>query len=213
MHRWLGRSFALLVGLLLAGSAWALPTGQALVISGGASFPTQPNRVSDNWNTGYALSGGLFWRAAPTLSLGVEVGYYRHPLNTDAFQAMFRDAYPDVSVSGHQLWIMPLSAVGELDLLRWGVVKPFLRAGFGVYTFGITPLEASGPGAEEVRNQVAADPRTQDLDGTVFGTLIGFGVHTPITPMLTLIVDATYHVANTTGEATHFIPVRVGLRF
>jgi hypothetical protein len=169
--------------------------------------------VSDLWNTGYALCGGLFWRAAPTLSLGVEIGYYRHGLDSEAFHSTIRDNYPGVSVSGRSLWIMPLSAVGELDLLRWGVVKPFLRAGFGVYTFGTTPLEASGPGADEVRAQVASDPLTQNLDGTVFGTLIGLGIHTPITPMLTLVFDATYHVANTTSQSTHFIPVRVGLRF
>ena len=76
------------------------------------SFPTQPNQVSDQWKTGYALCGGLFWRAAPTLSLGVEMGYYRHGLDTDAFEETIRDAYPNVSVSGYQLWILPLSAVG-----------------------------------------------------------------------------------------------------
>lgn len=202
-----------MTGLLLAAPTWALPTGQSLVISGGASFPTQPSQVSDQWKTGYALCGGLFWRAAPTLSLGVEMGYYRHGLDTDAFQETISDTYPSVSVSGYQLWVLPLSAVGELDLLRWGVVKPFLRAGFGVYTFGTTPLEASGPGADEVRDLVAEDPLTQNLDGTVFGTLIGLGVNTPITPAVTLIFDATYHVANTKGESTHFVPVRVGLRF
>jgi hypothetical protein len=203
----------LLAGLLAAAPAWALPSGQILVFSGGASFPSQPSAVSDQWSTGYALCGGLFWRAAPTLSLGVEIGYYRHGLDKEALQGRFQDTFPGVSVSGRSLWIMPLSAVGELDLMRWGVVKPFLRAGFGVYTFGTTPLEASGPGADEVREEVSADPLTENLDGTVFGTLIGLGIHTPITPVLTLVFDATYHVANTTGESTHFIPVRVGLRF
>ena len=60
---------------------------------------------------------------------------------------------------------------------------------------------------------MAEDPLTQNLDGTVFGTLIGLGIHTPITPVVTLIFDATYHVANTKGESTHFVPVRLGLRF
>jgi len=208
------RALAAAVGLVsnLAIAANALPSGQILALAGGASFPGQ-NGAGDAWSTGFTLGAALMWKAAPVLALGVEVSYMRHPLDTDAYEAMIRDSYPNVSTGGRNLWALPVSVIGELDLLEWGVVKPYVRAGFGVYTFGTTDFTASGPGSDALEADVAADPVTMSLNDTVFGTLIGLGVHTPLSPSMSLTVDATYHVANTVGESTHFIPVRLGLRF
>ena len=196
----------------LAIGANALPSGQILALAGGASFPSQTG-AGDAWNTGFTLGAALLWKAAPVLALGVEVGYMRHPLDSEAYEASIRDAYPNVSTGGRDLWALPVSVIGELDLIEWGVVKPYVRAGFGVYTFGTTDFTASGPGSDALEAEVASDPTTESLNDTVFGTLIGLGVHTPLSPSMSLTVDATYHVANTVGESTHFIPVRLGLRF
>jgi opacity protein-like surface antigen len=202
-----------IAALSLAAPASSLPSGGILAVTGGASFPTHPSGAQDTWSTGYALTGAILWRAAPVLSVGIEVGYYRHALDTESFESTSRMSYPDVSVNGYELWVLPVSAVGELDLVRWAGTKPYLRAGFGVYTLGTTPLEASGPGASALEAQVEASELTQIANDTVFGTLVGLGVHTPLSPGLTLTLDATYHVANTAGESTHFLPVRLGLRF
>ncbi len=184
-----------------------------LAVTGGGSFPMHPSRVQEEWSTGYAVSGALLWRAAPVLALGVEVDYYRHALDTETIERTSGMSYPDESVNGRSLWVVPVSAVGELDLVRWGGMKPYLRAGFGVYTLGTTPLEASGPGARALEDEVEAGELTEITNDTVFGTLIGLGIHTPLSPNLTLTLDATYHVANTVRESTHFLPVRLGLRF
>ncbi len=202
------------VGLVssLTIAANALPSGQILALAGGASFPSQTG-AGDAWSTGFTLGAALMWKAAPVLALGVEVGYMRHPLDNEAYEASIREAYPNVSTGGYELWALPVSVIGELDLVEWGVVKPYVRAGFGVYTFGTTGFTASGPGSDVLEGEVAADPVTMSLNDTVFGTLIGLGVHTPLSPSMSLTVDATYHVANTVGESTHFIPVRLGLRF
>ena len=202
-----------LATLWLAVPALALPGGQTLTIAGGGSFPIQPGIMSDLWNTGFVVSGSLLWKAAPVLALGVEVSYIRHPLDTAAFEATIRDQYPNVSTEGHDFWVVPASAIIELDLMQWGVVKPYIRAGFGVYKLGTTDFAASGPGADALEEQVADAELTQRLDDTVFGTLIGLGLRTPITPGIGLTLDATYHVVNTAGESTHFVPVRLGLQF
>jgi len=204
---------ALLLAACLATSSQALSTGHVLSVAGGASFPMEPTSVETLWKTGFAVTGAFLWKAAPVLALGVEVGYVQHPLDTAAFEASVEDEFPNVSTSGRDLWVVPITAIGELDLLSWGVAKPYLRAGFGVYKLGTTDFTASGPGADELAEQVAADPLTQQLDDTVFATLIGIGLRTPITPSVSLTVDATYHVANTIGESTHFLPVRLGLQF
>ncbi len=196
----------------LAVTANALPTGQILEFEGGASFPSQTGAV-DTWSTGFTLGAALLWKAAPVLALGVDVSYMRHPLDTEAYDSSIRDAYPNVSTGGRDLWVLPVSVIAELDLVEWGVVKPYVRAGFGVYTFGTTDLTASGPGSDALEADVAADPVTMSLNDTAFGTLIGLGVRTPLSPRMSLTVDATYHVANTVGSSTHFIPVRLGLRF
>ena len=206
-----------LVGLVLVACVAiptrALSTGRVLSLAGGASFTMEPTAVDDLWKPGFAVSGALLWKAAPVLALGVEVGYVQHPLDTVVFEASIAEEFPNVSFEGHDLWIVPVTAIGELDLLTWGVAKPYLRAGFGVYKLGTTDFTASGPGAGELQEQVAADPLTVLLDDTVFATLIGVGLRTPITPAVSLFVDATYHVANTVGESTHFLPVRLGLQF
>ena len=204
---------SLLLTACVASTTHAVSSGHVLSLSGGASFPMEPASVDEQWMTGFAVSGAFLWKAAPVLALGVEVGYVQHPLDTTAFEASIADEFPNVNTEGREFWAVPITAIGELDLLPWSVAKPYLRAGFGVYKLGTRDLTASGPGADELEAQVAADPLTTQLNDTVFATLIGVGLRTPITPAVSLTVDATYHVANTLGESTHFLPVRLGLQF
>jgi outer membrane protein with beta-barrel domain len=175
----------------------------------GASFLLQPGAVTDRWNTGFALSAALRWKPMPRLFVGIEVGYERQPLDEEAFTASIAPLYPNVSVSGGDLWMLPVNVIGELDLVRWGTTKPYVRGGAGVVAIGTTSFSASGPGAP----QVVSDFTGAAPEETVFGALAGVGVRTPLGPGLELTIDATWHMAATTGETTSFLPVRIGLVF
>jgi hypothetical protein len=198
-----------LIALLLAPPADAFPR-RTLAAAAGASFLLQPEIFTDPWNdAGIALSGALRYEVLPRLSVGVEVGYFRHGLDEGAFEDSIQDEFPGVSVSGRDLWVLPVNVVGEFDLLRWGVVKPFVRAGAGVYVLGTTDFQASGFDSNRLIDDVARN----DPGQTAFGTLIGLGVRTPLSLGASLSLDATYQVAATDGEATHFLPVRVVVSF
>ena len=197
--------------------AWlSLPQSPAQAVShlqpgggAGASFLLQPDGVADHWNTGLALSGALRWKPIPRLNVGIEVGYQRQPLDEEALTASIRDLYPTVSVSGGDLWMLPVSVIGEFDLVRWGTTKPFVRGGAGAVVIGTTSFSASGPGS----SQVVSDFSAAAPDETVFGWLVGLGVRTPLGPSLELYLDATWHMAATSGESTSFLPLRIGLMF
>lgn len=206
LKKWIG---PLVLALLAhASGAHALPLGPTLQLGAGASFPMQPNTVRDQWNTGFALSGALMFRVAPLFSVGIESGYYRHRSNTDAFEDLLREQMLEVQFSGFDYWFVPVTAVAEVNLLRWGVTKPFLRAGAGVVHISTTDFTASGFGSDQVTKDLLGD-----YDETVFGTLLGLGVRTPITPAMRLCIDATYHFIQTSDTSTHFLPVRLRVEF
>src|SRR5262245_755261 len=119
LRRLAAPAVALLLFSCAAAPAQALsrlqPSGGA-----GASFLLQPSAVTDRWNTGFDLSCALRWKPMPRLFIGIEVSYQRQPLDEEAFTASIRPLYPNVSVSGGDLWMLPVNVFGELDLVRWG---------------------------------------------------------------------------------------------
>lgn len=206
MRRWIG-SLALAM-LAYAGAARALPLGPTLQLGAGASFPLQPDTVRDQWTPGYALTGGLMFRVTSLLSVGIESGYYRHRADTDAFEALLRENMLDVQFSGFDYWFVPVTAVAEVNLLRWGVTKPVVRAGVGVVHTATADFTASGFGSDQVTRDILGD-----FNETSFGALLGLGVRTPITPAMQLSIDATYHFIQTSDTSTHFLPVRLRIEF
>jgi len=202
------------VALLVALAMLPAPPVQALprlklAAQAGGSFLLQPASITDRWNTGFTVSGGLRFKPVPIVSVGIDVGYHRQPFDREAFEATIADRYPSVTVSGGDLWMLPVTAVGEVDLVRWGATKPFVRAGAGLVVVGTQNFSASGPGSP----QVIAEFTAFAPDETVFGTLLGLGVRTPLGPGLDLSLDVGWHTAATAGEATSFLPVRIGLVF
>ncbi|MFQ5600148.1 MAG: outer membrane beta-barrel protein [Candidatus Krumholzibacteriia bacterium] len=183
----------------------ALLLGPAITVGAGSSFPVGPDSFKDEWNGGLAVTGALKLKLVPLLSLGIEVGYYRHEHDNDAFASTF----PNVSIGGRDLWVIPVSAVGELTLLGRGSTKPYLRVGVGIYKIGTSDFSASGAGAADLIRDVQAN----DPSETAVGTLVGLGVRTPIALGIHLFIDATYHVINSEDGATQFLPVRAGIQF
>jgi hypothetical protein len=194
---------------LSAPAADAIQLGRAVALGVGVTWPMQPDQFKEFWNAGVALSAGFMFEPAPRLGVGIEVGYYRHEFDSNAFEAALSDSIPQVSVGGRYSYFIPVTVVAEFDLVRWGVTKPFLRVGAGIYPRRAASLTASGPGAQTLLAQVQQDA----LDETVFGASGGIGFRTPITPAVDIAFDASYHVAWTEGETTAFLPVRMTLRF
>ncbi len=202
---------ALVFGLMLAvlaPRASALPLGPTLQAGASASFPAKPSTLRDQWNTGFGFSGALMFKTLPLLSIGLETGYYEHGSDSGAFEETVLEMFPGVQFDGFNYWFVPLTAVAELNLLRWGVTKPFLRAGAGFYRVGTTDFSASGFASDQIDEGVLGD-----FSESAFGTLIGIGVRTPLVPGFSLSFDATYHAIATDGEATHFVPIRVRIEF
>lgn len=204
MKKWLWCAVALLVH---SHSVLALPLGPTLQLGASASFPVKPNTVRDQWNTGFGFSAALLFDTMPLLSIGIESGYYRHGSDSEAFEQTVLESVPGVQFDGFDYWFVPVTAVAELDLMRWGVTKPFVRGGAGFYRTGTTDVVASGLGSGQVPGLL------DDYSETAFGTLIGFGVRTPLVPGVDLSFDATYHFIGTSDTSTHFIPVRVRVDF
>jgi hypothetical protein len=193
--------------LMQAHAVDALPLGPTLQLGASASFPLKPSAVRDQWNTGFGFSGALLFDTLPLLSIGIEAGYYRHGSDSDAFEETVLAPLPAVQFDGFDYWFVPVMVVAELDLMRWGVTKPFVRGGAGFYRTGSTGFVASGIGSDQVANFLA------DYSDTALGTLIGFGVRTPLVPGVALSFDATYHFIGTSEDPTHFIPIRVRVEF
>ena len=180
----------------------------SLGFGAGASLPMRPSAVRDLWNTGFALSGAILFKVTPLVSVGIDAGYYQHGSDSGAFENQVLDALPGVQFDGFNYWFVPVTAVAEVNLVPWGVTKPFLRGGAGYYRTGTTSFSASGFGSGQV-----TDALLGDFSGSFFGGLIGAGVRTPLVPGTSLSFDVTYHVIATDGGATHFLPVRVRIEF
>jgi hypothetical protein len=212
--RWAPRFSVRTMRLLLAATllAWstadlaqAAPIRQSIAASAGVTFPLAPAAFSDLWSPGLALAGSVRFRIVPRFHLNLEVGYYRHLSNKEAFNAFIGEQQANVTLSGYDLWVVPVSLVGEYDLIKRRNTKPYAIFGLGVYKFGVTDASLSGFGSELV---VLPDPTE-----TAFGVQLGLGVRTPVSVGTTLFLDAVWHMSATEGEARQFMPVRLGLQF
>ena len=188
--------------LELAGAA---PIRQSIGVNAGGSLPMAPNEFKTLWNPGYGFSGSLRFRLSLRVHGNLEVGYYRHFSDSAAFIALIADQHPNVTVSGYDLWVVPVSLVGEFDLLKRSSTKPYLILGGGYYTFGVTKAAISGLGSEQVQ--------LPDAPESAFGVQAGLGIRTPVSLGITLSVDVNVHVSFTADDFTQFVPVRLGLQF
>ena len=195
-----------LVGLACEGTvSHALIIRQSLMGAVGMSLPMAPADFERLWNPGYGFAGSIRLRVVPRFHVNLEVGYYRHLSDNAAFNAEISRTHPNVTMSGYDLWALPVGIVGEFDLFKRGSTKPFLMFGAGWYNFGTTDAAVSGLGADQVVLPDAPD--------SAWGLQGGLGVRSPIALGVTLSLDVNYHAAFTEGESLAFVPVRVGLQF
>ena len=187
------------------GLAQAAPIRQSIAASAGVTFPLAPAEFTDLWSPGLALAASLRFRIVPRFHLNIEVGYYRHLSNKEAFKALIGEQQANVTLSGYDLWVVPVSLVGEYDLIKRRNTKPYAIFGVGIYKFGVTDASLSGLGSDQV---VLPDPSE-----TAFGVQLGLGVRTPVSVGTTLFIDAVWHMSATEGEAHQFMPIRLGLQF
>jgi hypothetical protein len=178
---------------------------QSLAGSVGGSLPLGPRLFEQLWDVGYGFAGSIRVRVAPRFHLNLEVAYYRHLSDNGAFKEWIAREWPNVTLSGYDLWVLPVSLVAEVDLFERGTTKPFLLLGAGYDSFGTTDAALSGLGSDQVVLPEAPDG--------AFGMRIGLGVRTPVALGVTLFFDASYHVSFTKGERTAFLPIRGGLQF
>lgn len=174
-------------------------------IAGGYTMPLAPDLFSDTWLGGFALAAGLHYRVSTRANVWLEVGYHRFGFDTEAFEASIASDFPSVSVSGNDLWIMPIHIGTDVTLTSWGNTRPYLLAGLGYDHLDHVAGAASGPNAAAVL--------FPDLGGDAFGTRLGAGVRTLLTPSMTLFFDAAWHQSWVSPDPVAFLPIRIGLRF
>jgi hypothetical protein len=191
--------------LAVANTAVEAQTPLHVALAGGWTFPVAPTGVTDLWNGSVAIAAQLSWRATARTAPWIEIGYYRQAFDHEVLESTIRRIYPNVTVSGNDLQVVPVLVGVDVALTGWGNTRPYAAVGLGYDHIALTKPQASGPGADTVR--------FPDPGDDAFGARIGLGVRTLVTPAVTLFVDASYHVAWTSPEALGFVPVRVGLRF
>jgi opacity protein-like surface antigen len=182
-NRNLPRCLAVLILWIAAPDCVSAGPRYAVWFGGGASFPVQPTELSERWDTGFLMCGGLETLFTARWRAGLEVGFASH--------------------HGSNL-VVPVMLSGTYDLLDRGSTKPFVSVGVGICIFkteGVTVAPAGGGDDYETP------------DDTAFGAQFGAGVSTRLAADLGLSIDVLYQVAATDAEATGFIPLRVRLIF
>ena len=192
------------------GVGGAAPAGAELGVpdvslSGGLTIPAGPASFTDLHAFGLALAGGLRYRLVPLLSLNLEVGYYRMPFDTGAFEKTIATRFPNINVSGNDTNVIPVTLAFEVPLPVTGSTRPYLSAGGGFYHVGSSAKQVSGPNAGLLE--------IPSVNGNVLGLRFGAGLRTPLTPLASLFLDASYHIALTNPDHIRFVPLRLGVRF
>ena len=208
MHAW--RKVA---GIALALSCTASAPARAqlglrpgVTVAGGIGIPAAPDDFKNLHGAGVALSAGLHFKVAPLVGATLEAGYYRLPFDAGAYEATLPAPFRSVNVSGNDLFVIPVTLAAEVSLLPFGSTRPFASAGAGFYRIGTTDAVLSGPGSNEA-------PRPQDSSDNALGVRLGLGVRTPLTPLASFFLDATYHLAFTDPDRIGFVVGRAGVRF
>ncbi len=197
--------WSIVAGLLLAGRPAAALPPYRLAFGGGLAVPTGSTAIADRWNPGFTLSAGVLVPANSRLAVTLDVGYARFGFDATAYELSIDDQFPNVNVTGNDLYVVPVTAGAEFLLTSWGNTRPYARADLGWTHTGVSKANASGPNANALTFPDALD------DG--FGIGLGFGVRTILTPNTYLFADAMWRIAWTDPDPLSFVPIRVGVRF
>lgn len=172
-------------------------------LSGGWAFPAD-ERLSEGWEPGLTASLGFRSHVAPNVMGGIEVAYFRHPIDSDFFE----QRVPGLSLDGGDAHLIALTTQTEVFLVReeGGAkhsIRPFLGAGFGFYILRISEFTATGA------------PASFDLsldDEYAFGMHGGAGVIFEAGSW-GIRLDGRYHHVFLPGKNIGDVPIRLGLVF
>lgn len=157
-------------------------------INAGAALPM--GDFGDFASTGFDAGATGTWMFAPTWGVGVDVAYYMwgakdEPAGVDA-------SANAIQASGHFLYMFPSE----------GNVKPWLKAGAGIYNIG-AKVEGAGP--------------TFDFDDSEanFGFNIGGGVNLKSSDTMSYGIGLAYHTVaeGDTFDKTDFLTVNLNVMF
>jgi opacity protein-like surface antigen len=184
---------ALLAVALTAFAAGAASAGPFWFgVMGGAAVPT--GDFSDAANTGFDFGGTGTWMVNEMWGVGADVAYHMWNGSDDlnsATQALLGDPSAEWKFSGVQA-----TAHATLMIPSQAMVKPWIKAGLGLYNLG-AKLETSSGDADDSESN--------------FGFNAGAGLNWAATSNMAVGIGAAFHQIQTEGEATNLFTVNLNL--
>jgi len=197
--------WSIVAALFLAGRPAAAQPPFRIQFGAGLAVPTGSSTITDGWNPGFTLSAGVLVSVGSRLAVTLDTGYARFGFDATAYELANVEQFPNVNVTGNDLYAVPVTAGAEFLLNSWGNTRPYMRADVGWTFTGVSKPSASGPNANALQFPDPLD------DG--FGIGLGVGVRTLLTANSYLFADVMWRIAWTDPDPLSFVPIRVGVRF
>ena len=199
---------ALSVAVCVAGAQASAQSVTTIYVSGGASIPISPELFSDFWNPGYNIGGGVSRSLGSTGRLALQgfVDYSTHSMDEDALLSGAGVAGAAVTTSGGSVNFITVSENLRLMLSApESKTRPYLMGGAGIFRASASDLTVTGGGMSVTQGF--------DESETKFGLGFGAGLDIGLNARSGVFVEARYSIGLTAPEATHFLPIRIGIFF
>lgn len=206
MRRWFAGMCAGLLVCLLAAGAFAQQKKTNFFITGGIAAPAS-NKLSEFWDPGFNLGGGVEHFFRPKLAFQGAFGYSRLGLDEGKFLSE-NDAFGSATASGGAITLFTVfanlkfskTADPEEDVRA----LPYFVLGAGFMRF--SPAEIR---VVEISGNLADVEQLGSSGALAFNA--GGGLNIRMTDRMGLFFEARYEVGFTSGDSTQLFPARVGL--
>lgn len=176
-----------------------------LSLSGGLSFPSQPQDFSDYWNMGFNVGAGIGYSFSPSLSLGGSFDYSNFSFDADALLHKAGFAGYGISISGGSASIITVHANLKFSLIPQGAsVSPYLLGGLGFFSLSASDVKVSYQGLN-----ATVSPGSE----SAFSIHFGAGLDIPIAQTTDLFLQLAYGIGFTEDKSTNYLPVKSGVFF
>lgn len=206
---------------IMSASLYSQPTpGMDVRISGGVSFPRKPALFFDYWKIGF--NGGLSFDIPVTRRISVLPSVDVTNFTFDSFAFRERSIYrgrTDIIVNGTAAMMVSGTLGAKFYPFLFGdSVTPYLLAGAGYVYFAQGDISVNWPEVqpgegEEVIITIHTDSVHVGTTENSLAAFFGGGIDVPSSRSPRLFAEGYYGIALTRENYTHYLLLKVGLRF
>ncbi|MFC1564894.1 outer membrane beta-barrel protein [candidate division KSB1 bacterium] len=201
--------FLILLILFSVSNAFSQDRKLNFSIGFGMNFPNSPGDFKNYWNTGFNISGDIYYNLNDNFQSGLQMGLYKFGIDRDR---IINDARSILYVKGGEKRIITLMP-GNRFTFKIKQISPYLELGIGLFHLHIKEWQWYGPPEDKIYDINEYRYNEKRLNETRFGFRLGSGIEIKKYSILSVQLDINYLAGFTDDRTSQFLTSGLRVKF